>query len=221
MKQLALLIALIPILWSCSKGREDTSNIKEPRLSHEARFTTFNIEDFSAVKINCDLGRLKLALRQYEHPKMEVHKSYQKYVRFEPMGDTLIIYTENTPRRSEGGEVKKYINLFLPDLRYLESSVSRVTIESFDTPEMSIVNNSSALRLYNCRIKDLRIENKGLSNIQLDGNNFTETIYLKNNEKSILNSDAMVLKTFTLESQTLDNSNFTNIPENGFIWKKD
>ncbi|WP_304235085.1 GIN domain-containing protein [Jiulongibacter sediminis] len=220
MKQFIPLLVFSVFFWSCSPKSKETST-REPRLSHEARFTTFNIEDFSAIKINVDLGRLKLTLRQYDHPKMEVHKSYQKYVRFEPKGDTLRIYTENTPKSTEDLEVKKYINLFLPKLNYLETSVSRVTLESFDTPRLSVVNNSSALRLYDCRIKDLRIENQGLSNIQLDGNNYVDTIYLKNNEKSHLNSNAMVLKTFTLESKTLDNLNFTNVPENGFIWRKD
>ena len=206
-------------LLACKPERKETKT-REPRLSHEARFTTFNIENISAVKIDCDLGRLKLTVRQYEHPKMEVHKTYQKYVRFELKEDTLNIITQNTPRNSEALETLKYINLFLPKLNYLETNVSRITLESFDTPGLSIINNSSALRLYDCRIKSLRIHNQGLSNVQLDANNFIETLYLKNNYKSYLNSDAMVLKNFTLESQTLDKANFTNLPENGFVWKK-
>ncbi len=218
--RLLFFLFLTGFIASCRQGEQNTNTPKE-KLGHEARFTTFTIENYRAVVIKCDQGRLELTVRQYEIPKMEIHKTYQKYVKLEPRNDTLFIYTEGTPKNAEQVKIRKSINLYLPDLAYLESDISQITVFDYDSPEMKILNRSNALRLYNCRIRDMAIDNTGLCNVYLDSNNYFENLSVSLNEDSHYNSHANVLNLFTLKAKNLDKANFTHLPQNGFRWIKD
>ncbi len=213
------LLLLTLLLDACQNG-ERNNPAKKERLDHEARFTSFSIDNYKSVVIKCDLGRMKLTARQYEVPKIEIHKTYQKYVRLEPANDTLFVYINGTPRNTGQVKVQKYINLYLPELRYLESDVSQITIQNYESRDMRIVNHSNGLRLYNCRIQNLSIENTGLNNIHLDGNNYFEQLFVDLNEDTHFNSEAMVLKNFTLKAASMENASFSNIPPDGFHWIK-
>lgn len=215
----AVLILSILSLYACGR-REPSEFVKKPPVKLTEPYTKFDLSDTKAVVIRCDLGRMKLNMRQYSKPSIEIHKTYQKYVHLEPKGDTLFIYTDKTPRETEELRVRKNINLFLPHLNYIKSNVSQVIMADFEEREMTIENRSNALRLYNCKIQNLEIINKGLCNIQLDGNNYFESLKVKLNQKSYYNSDAMVLKDFTLETKSLEHTHFTNLPQNGFHWIK-
>jgi len=72
--------------------------------------------------------------------------------------------------------------------------------------------------LYNCKIQNLKIDNNGISNVQLDMNNYFETLNVSMNEKSHYNSTALVLEKLTLKKKSLDNTSFKNISKNGFRW---
>lgn len=213
------LFLLILSLQACGRLEQPETGQKPPVKLVEP-YTKFDLEDIKAVVIKCDLGRMKVNIRQYIKPSIEIHKTYQKYVHLEPREDTLYIYTDKTPRTTDELRVRKNINLFLPSLKYIRSNVSQIIMADFEQRDMTIENNSNALRLYNCRIQNLDILNKGLCNIQLDGNNYFESLAVKLNEESYYNSDAMVLKGFTLETKSLEHINFTNLPENGFNWIK-
>ncbi len=217
MLQKLILVLTCVIFYACSSL--ETEAEEKTKLDHQYRFTTFNVDDYSAIKLYCDVGRVKVRIRQYEHPKVEIHKTYQKYVRFEPSGDTLMIHIENTPKNSKE-DVKKYINFFLPNLRYLESEVGQIVLENFIERKMFILNHSNSLRLLNCKIQDLTIENEGINNIQLDSDNYFDDLYVGLNTKSYYNSDAMVLKNFTIKVPNLDHATFQNIPPQGFKWLK-
>lgn len=211
---------LLTLTIACQSG-ERNSNTPKKKLDHEARFTEFSIDDYAAVVIKCDLGRLNLNVRQYAVPKLEIHKTYQKYVRLEPSNDTLYIFTENTPRSTDQVKIHKYINLYLPNMSYLETDVSQITIQNYETERMSIVNRGNGLRLFNCKIKDLDLQIAENSNVQLDGNNYFDDLYVKLDENSHYNGHGMVLKKFVLETKSLKNTNFSNLPPDGFQWIKD
>lgn len=220
-KYFLLVFLFIPFVWlpSCNLNNNN-GEVKKSKARLDVPFTKFNLENYRAFVIKCDLGRLKLNIRQYQFPRMEVHKTYQKYVRLEPKGDTLFIYTENTPRNTEEQRVNKMINLYLPSLDYLGSNASQIVLRDFDDRQMKILNNNNALRLYNCKIQKLDIVNEGSCNVQLDGNNYFEDLVVKLNEESYYNSQAIVLKNFVLETKSLKNTNFSNLPSDGFRWIK-
>lgn len=217
MKYLSVLFLIF--VFGCSAPQEE--NKKDTRkLPHELRFTTFNLDPYKYVKVDCDKGRLKLHLRQYEYPKMEIHKSYQKYVRFNVKNDTLFIQTFNTPRNAKEVGIAKNINLYVPTLEYLDTKVSRVIVESMLLEKLKVINQSSSFRLYDSVIKNMNMTNEGTSNIQLDANNVVNKLYIKNNTKSIASTQAIIETSFTLESKDLLKANFKNIPPNGFHWIK-
>jgi hypothetical protein len=181
-------------------------------------FTEFDLPNYKAVVVKCDLGWLRLNILQYSHPKIEIHKTYQKYVHLEPKNDTLFVYIEKTPRSTEQLTINKTINLYIPHLAYLKSNSSKIVLKDYDEKNLEIANLNNSLRLYNCKIQNLKIDNNGISNVQLDMNNYFETLNVSMNEKSHYNSTALVLEKFTLKKKSLDNTSFKNISKNGFRW---
>ncbi|MGR3810093.1 hypothetical protein [Jiulongibacter sp. NS-SX5] len=218
MKQLFYLFLSSIFLFSCSYSEpEEKSPVFKP--SRDAQFSTFQIDSVKAVIVDCDLGRLKISIHQYPNPKIEIHNTYQKYVRLEPKGDTLKIVTLNTPKKSENPDLKKEINLYIPNLEYLNTNISQVTFRTFDAKNLKVVNQSSALRFYDSRIENLDLTNLGRSNIQLDENNIFNTIYFRNNSKSQLTSAAEILSELSVEAEDLERINFKSF-RGQFNWIK-
>jgi hypothetical protein len=183
-------------------------------------FTAFNLATYKAVVVSCDLGLLRLNVLPYSFPKIEIHKTYQKYVSLEPRNDTLFIFTRNTPRKTEEFSINKTINLFSPGLNFIKTNSTQLVIKDFEEKELQIENLDNSLRMVNCKIQNLSMINKGISNIQLDPSNYFETLLVKSNEKSYFNSTAQILGKFTLIKKTLDNTTFKNTPKNSFQWIK-
>ncbi len=215
-----ILLIFCSLSLSCSTdSKKAKTKIAEPILLRG--YNTFETEPYKAVVIKCDIGRLKLNVMPYASHKLEIHKSYQKYVHFDPRGDTLFIYTQNTPKKDSEIKVNKTINIYCPSLNYLESNSSKVLIKNFSESQLKVVNKGSSLRLTNSAIKDLEIVNKGLSNVYLSIDNVIESLHVKLNSKSQYHSRAIVTKTFSLEAKSLDNANFLNTRNNDFNWIRD
>ena len=210
-------IFIIHTLYSCGP-RPSLEDFPKNKGKLAQPFTIFKLTDFKAIVVKCDLGWLSLNIIQYQYPKIEIHKTYQKYVHLEPRNDTLFIYTENTPRETETLAIHKSINIYVPNLKYIKSNSSKVVLKDIYSHDLRIHNIDNSMRLYNCTIRDLNIYSKGISIVQIDKNNYFETLKVKMNEKSHFNTSAKVLKSLTLEKKTLENTNFRNLPENGFHW---
>jgi hypothetical protein len=208
------------MLASCWNGEKNTNTPKQ-KLTPQHRYTEFTTDNYTAVVLKCDVGRLKLNIYQYANPKIEIHKTYQKYVKLVPENDTLFIYVSGTPKSTEQVKIHKNINLYLPDLSYLESEVSQITVHNYAVPKLKIVNKSNALRLYNCKIRELTVSNKGLCNIHFDGNNHFDKVQVTLNSKSYFTSYAQILTSLTLKTPSLQNTRFTNLPSDGFFWIKE
>ncbi len=218
-RHLLLLLATSGLLFlnACSENKKEENKKDET----EAKFAKFTIPEFKHLVVNCDRGRLKLIIHQYEFPRIEIHKSYQKYVNFEPKGDTLYIHTLNTPPNTKEQVTSKVINLYIPQMEYIEANISQITFMNFDSPIIRSVNKNNALRFYNCRVENLNIDAWDQSNILLDANNYFENIKLKIADDSFYSSSAMVLGNLEINATNLKNINFKNLPPNGFKWNKE
>jgi hypothetical protein len=210
-------ILIMSISFSCG-SRPSLELYPKKRGILAEQFTQFDIAELKVVVVKCDLGWHSLNIIQYQYPKIEIHKTYQKYVHLDIRNDTLFVFTENTPIETENLSIHKAINIYAPNLSSVSCYSSKVVLKDMNSKLITIDNLDNSLRLYNCKIQNLIVNAKGTSTVQLYNNNYFKKLQAKMNVKSYFNSSVNVLRSFTLTKKTLDNTSFHYRPEKGFHW---
>lgn len=198
-----------------TKQEFEIKGVKEIKADN---YRKFDFENPKAIIVKCEKGRVKTRIRYYEKTAVEVHKSFLKYVDFEPKGDTLIINVRKWP--SGDTEVQKLINIYLPDLEYLETNLVSMTILDFNTKNLIVKSISSAYRFSTSKIENLEIHPTKSSNVYIDGYCKVNSINTSLDPSSMLSSYAIVSKSFNIKAKSLDKLIIQNVPSRIFTWEK-
>lgn len=215
-RKLLLYIIGISFLFSCGPQPEKQPEVVKAVVNSYAKYST---RDFKHLKINCDYGRLKVKVYQYEKPYVEVHSSYQKYVNFEERGDSLIIYTTKTPKSTKENPIKKSLRIYVPDLDSYNSEISETTFLNFRTEQLKVNLKNDYFRIYNCGFEQIAINTKDACRVVIDNENVVSAAKVTMNEESYLNCDASIGE-FVLTKKTVNNVKIGNIPAANFKWIK-
>lgn len=218
MKILSLFSLLF--LLSCDLSKNEKQK-QEKSLSNDVGFDYYTKFDFGnpkAIVMNCQKGRVKARIKYYETTAVEVHKSFLKYVNFEPKGDTLFINTTNWPSENKG--IKKQINIYLPDLDYLETQLTSFTILGFNTHKLEVKSENAAFRLSQCKIENFKITVNERSNMYVDSYCAVDFVDANCDKSSLLSFYGHVYKDFKLKCPNLDNIRLGNVHSSIFKWTK-
>lgn len=205
---------------SCSEATEELSEnkssvVKEIGLDN---YVKLDFENPKAIVMNCAKGRVHARLNYYESTAVEVHKSFLKYVDFEPKGDTLFINTKKWP--SSDKTITKQINIYLPDLAYLETQLTSFTFLTFNTHDLKIKSENAAFRFSKCNVENLTLDLSDRSNMYIDSYCIFDTIDATIGKNSLLSAYGHVNKNFKFRSPSLDNLRLGNVPSSIFKWTK-
>jgi hypothetical protein len=205
-------------LFSCTQAESNTTErkVKGVRNIGINSFVKFDFENPKAVIMNCAKGRVKARIRYYDKAVVEVHKSFLKFVNFETKGDTLFIYTKSWPNNDRN--IEKQINIYLPDLEYIETGLTDFIFSGFNSNELKVSSNNTALRYTNCKIKDLDIHMLNRSNLYVNSNCTFDNVKIKREPECVLTFFGNVNEAFTLHSKDLESFKLKNVPEDIITW---
>ncbi len=221
MKSINLLIVLLVSagLFACksegAQGNEESKNEKQAPA-----YKVYKVPGFNHLVVDCDRGRMNLSIYAYTEPRIEIHESYQKFVQYKFRSDTLIIHTHNTPSKTKMPALSKTINIYIPSLKSLDLEISQAFLKGFDLDYLHCKNDNNALRIFDCRIKNLEIVNNNRSSILLDKNNRFRTVSLVSDPESGFSTYAQIEQSLSIQKANLTYINFKNVPKNGFYWQK-
>lgn len=224
-KQFLLVIGilLLPIIYVLSSKSEPENEIKKNSYAKKLgkrpislNYTYFPLEQIKFVKIKPEIGRLVVHIRNADKPGMEIHKSFLSSVNFEIKEDSLIIYSS----KPQNEETKKYVNLFLPNFEVVDCSVSTLIINGFNLDKCLLISSNNYLRLLNNQIKNLEIDCKYNSVVQLDRQNILDNAEIKLDSKSTLRSRAIVQEKLKIYSENRAQARIKETNEDKIQWIK-
>ncbi|GAB3524638.1 hypothetical protein [Emticicia fontis] len=171
-------------------------------------FKKIPLKPFRYIKVNCDVGPIKVYLNADKKHSVELHQTFMKYVEMSFKGDTLLIHTLKSPKSTKENPITKQVYIYTPEINYYMGEATQTYFSNFGVGYLKVDNRSSYMRFYACEIQQLDLTTNKYCNFEIDDNCTFDKIDARINPLSAFTCKGLVNSQLLLTASNLSNIRF-------------